>query len=216
MPSSSLLDINTLQLVATFSLPQTIYEASSTLRLAIAGTRRVFLVPRSISFQEIQRAHLHRLVHLSPAFFCIGSFSLCLAALEVLQNFLGSLNDRWRQAGQPSDVNSIAVTGGPFDQIAQKNDVALPFLNRKVEVPDPFLGPRQIGELVIVRRKKSARSPRHIMKALRHGPGDRDPVKRARAPTHFIEQDEATLSCMTQDIRGLLHLHHESRLSARQ
>src|SRR5262249_58726456 len=69
MPSSSLLDINTLQLVATFSLPQTIYEASSTLRLAIAGTRRVFLVPRSISFQEIQRAPSAQARPPEPRFF---------------------------------------------------------------------------------------------------------------------------------------------------
>src|SRR5215510_8596086 len=69
MPSSSLLDINTLQLAATFSLPQTIYEASSTLRLAIDGTRRVFLVPRSISFQEIQRAPSAQVRPAEPRFF---------------------------------------------------------------------------------------------------------------------------------------------------
>src|SRR4029077_5112079 len=98
----------------------------------------------------------------------------------------------------------------------QKNDISLPFLDRKIKVPDPFICSRQIGELMIVGRKKSSRSPRHVMETLRHRPGDGYPVKRARAPADFIQQDETALSCIMQNIRGLLHLHHESRLAARQ
>ena len=47
-------------------------------------------------------------------------------------------------------------------------------------------------------------------------PRQSQPVERARAASDFVKDDEAALGGLTQDARGLHHLHHERTLALRQ
>jgi len=48
------------------------------------------------------------------------------------------------------------------------------------------------------------------------GPGDGEPVACPGAPPDLVHDDEAAVAGAAQDVRGLVHLHQEGRLSARE
>jgi hypothetical protein len=73
------------------------------------------------------------------------------ARLQLGQDLLGPLVHLRRDAGQPGDVDAVALVGGAVDDLVQEGDVLFPFLDRHVQILDAGQRTLQIGQLVIVR-----------------------------------------------------------------
>ena len=55
-------------------------------------------------------------------------------------------------------------------------------------------------------------APRHVMQMLGDAPGNREAVEGRRSAANLIEQDEAPRGGVVQNVRRLVHLHHEGRV----
>ena len=67
---------------------------------------------------------------------------------------------------------------------------------------------------MVVRREQGAAADR-VEQVLRHGPGDREAVVRARAAADLVEDHQRSPRRVAEDLGGLPHLHHERALAAR-
>ena len=74
---------------------------------------------------------------------------------------------------------------------------------------------RHVGELMEVRGKERPR-PDALQNVHAHGPRNRKAVARAGSPADLIHDDEASARRRAQDVRRLVHLHEERRLSSRE
>src|SRR3989454_5530728 len=137
--------------------------------------------------------------------------------LEFGEHLAGAHHDLARQAGQLRHMNTVAAVRAAFDHLVQEND-PLPFLadlHPKVPQSGQALGER--GQLVVVRRKQGERAQLgSVMQVFEDGLGDADSVVGAGSTPHLVENQQAPLRCMGQDVGGLHHLHHEGGESARQ
>ena len=94
-------------------------------------------------------------------------------------------------AGQPRDLDAVALAGRAGDDAAQEDDVALPLAHRDRAVVDARLAARQVGQLVVVGGEQHQRPRRGIVQVLGHRPGDRDAVEGAGAAADLVEHDQA-------------------------
>ena len=73
----------------------------------------------------------------------------------------------------------------------------------------------QFGQLVIMRGKQRLCADL-VVQMFDDGPGQAQPVERARAAPDLIQDHEAARRRVVQDVGRLAHLHHERRLAARK
>ena len=65
-----------------------------------------------------------------------------LPALPIFdsgQYFFGPCDHPRRDAGKPRHLNPVAAVGPPFHELAQENDLIVPFLDGNIEIFNPFL-----------------------------------------------------------------------------
>ena len=77
----------------------------------------------------------------------------------------------------------------------------------------PSLRDGKFRQLVIMGGKEGPRPERRgIVNIFRHRPGDAETVEGARPPADLVQDDEAPLRGVAEDVRHLVHLHHEGAL----
>ena len=116
---------------------------------------------------------------------------------------------------EPRDLDPVALVRAARNDLAQENDLLVPFAHRDVEIAHAARVPRQLGQLVIMGREKRARLDLVVQK-FRHAPGDRKAVEGRSAAADLIQNDQAALGRVVHDVRRLVHLDHEGRLAARE
>ncbi len=131
------------------------------------------------------------------------------------QDILRPIQDFLRQTGESRDLNAVALVRSAGNDLAQENDLFVPFAHRDVEITNaaPLLG--ELRQLVVVGGEKGAR-PDLVVQEFRHAPRDREPVESRCSATDFVQDDEAALGCVVHDIGRLVHFDHEGRLAARK
>src|SRR6266545_7554169 len=81
-----------------------------------------------------------------------------LVALEAVQDFARTRDDRRRQPGQPRDLDPVAAVRAPGYDLAQEDDVVFPLADDDVKVGDSGYRIREVGQLVIVRSEDRIRT----------------------------------------------------------
>ena len=130
---------------------------------------------------------------------------------EQLEHFLRARDRLARQAGEPRDVDAVAAVGASGHDAVEEHDLVVPFAHRDMQVGHRRQRVGELGELVVVRREQRARAARG--EGLGDRPREREPVERAGAAADLVEDHEAALARVVQDVRRLGHLDHEGRLS---
>ena len=75
----------------------------------------------------------------------------------------------------------------------------------------------ELRQLVVMRRKEHTRLRVFLpLQKFDDRPCDAEAVVGRRAAAHFVEDDEASVRRVAQDVRGLDHLDHEGALPARE
>ena len=127
----------------------------------------------------------------------------------------GAVEHRGRHAGQPGDVDAVALVGAAGDDPVQEDDLALALADRDVGVAQPGLGLLELDELVVVRGEEGAAADR-VVQVLGDRPGERDAVEGAGAAADLVEDHQAARRRVVEDVRRLGHLDHERALAAAQ
>ncbi len=112
-------------------------------------------------------------------------------------------------------MDAVAFVRRAGHDLAQENDLVVPFAHRDVVVA--HAGPRvgEGGHLVVVRGEEGARL-QHVVQVLGDAPREAEPVEGAGAAPDLVEDDEAARGGVVDDERGLVHFDHEGALAARQ
>src|SRR5205807_9451856 len=111
------------------------------------------------------------------------------------------------------DLNAVTLVRASWNDFAQKNDLLVPFPDRDIQIGYAFSFVGELGQLVIMRREKSARLDLVVQK-FGHAPGDREPVEGRCSSSDFVENYQTPFGRVVHDVRGLIHLDHERRLAA--
>ena len=129
------------------------------------------------------------------------------------KNFLRSIENFLRQPGQPRDLYSIALVRAARNNLAQKNNLVVPLAHRLVEIANAaaFLG--KFRQFVIMRREECAR-PNLVVQKFGHAPGDGKTVECRCSAADLVQNYQAPLGGVIDDVRSLVHLDHERRLAA--
>ena len=98
---------------------------------------------------------------------------------------------------------------------AQKNDLFIPFAHGDVEIRYPFSFRGELGQLVVMGREERPR-PDFVVEEFGYAPSDGKSIESGRAAANLVEDHEAALARVVNDVRGLVHLDHEGRLAARK
>ena len=67
------------------------------------------------------------------------------------EDLAGPVEDRRGDAGQPGDVDAVALVGPAGDDPVQEDDLPLALADGDVGVAEPGLGLLQVDQLVVVR-----------------------------------------------------------------
>ena len=94
-----------------------------------------------------------------------------------------------RDAGQPGDVDAVALVGAAGDDPVEEDDLAVPLADRDVGVAQPGPGLLQVDQLVIVGGEQRPAAD-DVMQVLGDRPGERDAVEGARAAADLVEDDK--------------------------
>ena len=100
--------------------------------------------------------------------------------LEELEDLAGAIENRRRDAGQPGDVDAVALVGAAGHDPVEEDDLAGTFADGDVGVFEPRLGLLQLDQLMVVGREERPAADR-IVNVLGDRPGQRDAVERAGA-----------------------------------
>ena len=128
--------------------------------------------------------------------------------LQGVQDFLRALDRLLGQPRQARHLDAVAAVGPAGNDLAQEHDVVALLLHCDPQVPHSRQGLRQFVEVMVVSGEQRLRADA-VDDVLGHRPGDGQTVERARASTDLIEDDEAALGGIVQDVCGLGHLNHE-------
>ncbi|MFM2178184.1 MAG: hypothetical protein RL015_2282 [Verrucomicrobiota bacterium] len=137
-----------------------------------------------------------------------------MAGFELLEDFFGSRDDVFGEAGEAGDLDAVAFFGAAGEDLAEEDDLLVPLLHGNVVVLHSAAALRERGDLVVVGGEEAAGTD-VIVQMLGDAPGDAEAVEGARAAADLIKDDEAALGGVVEDERGLVHLDHEGGLAAR-
>ena len=123
------------------------------------------------------------------------------------EEFLRPLDHFRRHARQPGYMHAPALVGGARRHLMEKHQRVAVLLHQHLHVGHPRQ-PVHRRQLEIVGRKEraAADSP---MEMLHHCLRDRQPVERARAPAHLIENHQAPRRGPVENAGCLRHLHQK-------
>ena len=145
-----------------------------------------------------------------------ASASCQFVLFEAGEDLARAADHAGREAGESRHLDAVAAVRSPRHHLAQEDDLILPFAHQQMRIGDSRQRVGQVGELVVVRGEERLRPRlRARGEVLGHGPGDAEAIEGRRAPADLVEHDEAARRRGVEDARGLLHLHHERRLPAR-
>jgi len=134
---------------------------------------------------------------------------------QIAENFLGTFEHSFRDAGQTRDLDAVAFVGAAFDDFAQKNDLIVPFANGGVEVFEARQAAGEFGEFVVMRCEQGFCADL-VMQVFDDAPGQAEAVEGAGATSDFIEDDETARGGVVEDVGGFAHFDHESGLAPRE
>ncbi len=117
------------------------------------------------------------------------------------------------RAGEARDLDAVAFVRAAGDDLAQENDVVAPLAHGDVVVLRRGQEAGELGQFVIMRGEERAGAQRGV-EIFRDRPRDAQAVEGARAAADFVEDDEAAVGRVVEDVRGLVHLDHEGALAA--
>ena len=117
------------------------------------------------------------------------------------------------QAGEAGDFDAIAFVGAAGFDAAQKNDFVAGFVDGDVDVANAGDEALELGEFVIVRGEKSART-RVGLERFDDGPGERQAIECGGAAADFVEKDQARGRRGIQNDRDFAHFNQESGTAA--
>src|SRR5579872_4043916 len=115
---------------------------------------------------------------------------LMLALFVTLQNFASTFDDAARQSCQASNFDPVTFVGAPGLDVAKKNNFVGSFFHRDVDVFHRRQEFRKLGEFVIVRGEKRARS-RMFLEMFDDGPGDAEAIEGCCSATNFVQKHKA-------------------------
>ena len=120
---------------------------------------------------------------------CARRARACRSALELRHDLARTRDHLLRQAGEPRDVDAVALVRAAGDDAAEEHDLVLVLAHRDRDVAHARARVGERDELVIVRREQRARADR-VVQVLGDRPRDRDAVERRRAAADLVEDDE--------------------------
>jgi len=136
---------------------------------------------------------------------------------QLHQQLLGPFDDFRRQPGQACDLDAVTAVGAPGDELVEKEDLVLPFLDGNVEVFHPAVGMRQIGEFMVMGGEEGFHAdPLQVVEILGNRPGDAQAVKGAGSPADLVQDDQAPGGRLMQDVGAFLHFDEKGRAAAGQ
>ena len=89
-----------------------------------------------------------------------------------------------RQAGEARDLDAVALVGAAGDDLAQEDDLLVPFAHGDVVVAHAGAGQLELGQLVVVRGEERARLD-FVVQIFRDAPGDARGRRRSRCRGRF-------------------------------
>src|ERR1043166_2854466 len=131
------------------------------------------------------------------------------------ENLFRTIEDFLWQTGQARDLDSITFVRAARDYLAEENNLLVPFADGDIEIADAFAFYRELRQLVVMRCEQCSRFDL-VMEKFGDAPGDRQTIERRCPAADLIENHEAALGGIVNDVRGLVHLHHERGLPARE
>ena len=138
-----------------------------------------------------------------------------LGQLQVAQNLLGARDDLRRQPGQPRDLDAVTLVRAALDDLAQEDDLVVPLAHGDVVILDAGPGHLEFGEFVVMGGEERPRADA-VVQVFRDAPRDGQAVEGRGAAADLVQDDEAALGGVVEDVGGLVHLDHEGRLPARE
>src|SRR5687768_14823444 len=78
--------------------------------------------------------------------------------LKIRKNNFGALDDRFRNPGEAGHLDAIAFVSAPFHDLAQEDDLVIPFPHSHVEVTKAGQTPGKFSEFVVMRGEESLRT----------------------------------------------------------
>src|SRR5215831_13109150 len=163
--------------------PSRAKSASAQTDLLRSGTEQFFYL------QQIQLWLLRFRHRLSR--FLSSWFSLCgcpAGTFQVGKNFFGAIEDFFGQTGETGHLYAVTFVGTARDDFAEKNNLLVPFAHGDIQIADAFAVCGEFGQLVIMRRKQTARFD-FVVEKLGHTPRDGEPVERRCAAADLVKND---------------------------
>src|SRR5262249_33678329 len=112
-------------------------------------------------------------------------------ALEPSQNLPRAIDNRARQSGQPRHLYAVTPVRAAGDNLAEEDDVVLPFACGNVKVDHAWGRVGKVRQLVVVGRKERFRPCRRMCgEALRNCPRDAQTVEGGGPASDLVEHDE--------------------------
>ena len=107
-------------------------------------------------------------------------------------------------------MNAVAFVRPARHNLAQENNLLVPFPHRDIEITHSAALLRQLRQFVIMRREQGARFDLIVQK-FRDAPRNRKPVECRCSAPDLIQNYQAALGRIVHNVRRLVHLHHKRR-----
>ena len=112
-----------------------------------------------------------------------------MSGFELLEDFLGAVDDVFGEAGEAGDLDAVALFGGAGEDLVEEDDLMVPLLHGDVVVLHGAAALGEGGDLVVVRGEEAAGTD-VIVQMLGDAPRDAEAVEGARAAADLVEDDQ--------------------------
>src|SRR5260221_8855725 len=127
----------------------------------------------------------------------------------VRKNLFGSTGHEGGTPGHAGYLDAITLTGRTRRDLPEKDDANVPRANRHIVVLYAGTNRLEVGHFMIVGREERTRA-NDVVQMLCHTPSNRKTVK-SRCPTADLIQDhQAAIGRIVDDVCSFIHFHHES------
>ena len=135
-------------------------------------------------------------------------------SFQCFQNFAGAFQHRVRDARQLCHLDTVAFIRTPGHDLAEPDDMVALLFHGYSEVLHTGQRLFELIEVVIVRGEERLCPDR--VQVFRDRPGQCQAIVSAGAAPDLIQNHQGARRGIVQNIRGLVHLHHERALAACQ
>ena len=118
----------------------------------------------------------------------------------AIRGFLGALNGRGRQAGDPCDMNTVGSVGSPRANFVQKDHITFPLPDRDGGVGQAIQLVGKRGQFVIMCGEKCP-APVHVVQMFERRPSNRQAVIGRCATTDFVQNNQCALARLNSGSR---------------